>query len=106
MIPNAADNLAFKKRLPRQDPAERPEQLQIDLAESAPPVQNKSDLAYDRTSGQFYVQESYPKMWIILWTSLGESRRITLIDSQRADFLSRGNHQRNINRIFLWINHL
>lgn len=86
LIPNAADNLAFKKRLPRQDPAERPEQLQIDLADSATPVQNKSDLAYDRTSGQFYVRESYPrdvdnsvdKFW-------EKAEDNSPIDSQKAD---------------------
>lgn len=87
LIPNAADNLAFKKRLPRQDPAERPEQLQIDLAESAPPVQNKSDLAYDRTSGQFYVRESYPQDVDNSVDKFGEKAEDNSpIDSQKADF--------------------
>ena len=87
LIPNAADNLAFKKRLPRQDPAERPEQLQIDLADSAPPVQNKSGLAYDRTSGQFYVRESYPQDVDNSVDKFGEkSEDNSLIDSQKADF--------------------
>lgn len=86
LIPNAADNLAFKKRLPRQDPSERPEQLQIDLAESAPPAQNKSDLAYDRTSGQFYVRESYPQDVDNSVGKFGEKAEDnSLIDSQKAD---------------------
>lgn len=87
LIPNAADNLAFKKRLPRQDPAERPEQLQIDLADSATPVQNKSDLAYDRTSGQFYVRESYPRDVDNSVDKFGEKAEDNSpIDSQKADF--------------------
>lgn len=87
LIPNAADNLAFKKRLPRQDPSERPEQLQIDLAESAPPVQNKSDLAYDRSSGQFYVRESYPQDVDNSVDKFGEKTEDNSpIDSQKADF--------------------
>lgn len=87
LIPNAADNLAFKKRLPRQDPSERPEQLQIDLAESAPPAQNKSDLAYDRTSGQFYVRESYPQDVDNSVDKFGEKAEDNSpIDSQTADF--------------------
>lgn len=86
LIPNAADNLAFKKRLPRQDPSERPEQLQIDLAESAPPVQNKSDLAYDRTNGQFYVRESYPQDVDNSVDKFGEKAEDNSpIDSQKAD---------------------
>lgn len=86
LIPNAADNLAFKKRLPRQDPTERPEQLQIDLAESAP-AQNKSDLAYDRTSGQFYVRESYPQDVDNSVDKFGEKAEDNLqINSQKADF--------------------
>lgn len=86
LIPNAADNLAFKKRLPRQDPAERPEQLQIDLADSATPVQNKSDLAYDRTSGQFYVRESYPRDVDNSVDKFGEKAEDNSpIDSQKAD---------------------
>lgn len=87
LIPNAADNLAFKKRLPRQDPSERPEQLQIDLADSATPVQNKSDLAYDRTSGQFYVRESYPQDVDNSVDKFGEKAEDNSpIDSQKADF--------------------
>lgn len=87
LIPNAADNLAFKKRLPRQDPTERPEQLQIDLAEPTPPAQNKSDLAYDRTSGQFYVRESYPQDVDNSVDKFGEKAEDnSQLDSQKADF--------------------
>lgn len=87
LIPNAADNLAFKKRLPRQDPTERPEQLQIDLVEPTPPVQNKSDLAYDRTSGQFYVRESYPQDVDNSVDKFGEKAEDnSQLDSQKADF--------------------
>lgn len=87
LIPNAADNLAFKKRLPRQDTTERPEQLQIDLAEPTPPAQNKSDLAYDRTSGQFYVRESYPKDVDNSVDKFGEKAEDnSQLDSQKADF--------------------
>lgn len=87
LIPNAADNLAFKKRLPRQDPTERPEQLQIDLAEPTPPAQNKSDLAYDRTSGQFYVRESYPQDVDNSVDKFGEKAEDNLqSNSQKADF--------------------
>lgn len=70
LIPNAADNLNFKKRLPRQNPEEKPEQLQIDLhSETEKP---KGNLAYDSGTGNFYVRESFPQTVDSSVDNLGE----------------------------------
>ncbi|KAF1300916.1 DNA mismatch repair endonuclease MutL [Enterococcus sp. JM9B] len=52
LIPNAADNLSFKKK---QTPQEKTEQLAMDFAEP----RNTKGLSYDAASGKFFVEESY-----------------------------------------------
>lgn len=57
LIPNAADNLRFKKKLP---PQPKLEQMEIPLAQEPTtegPVKKTSNLSYDTTSGNFFVKE-------------------------------------------------
>lgn len=51
LIPNAADNLNFKKKVPNQ---EKTEQLSIELEQPQP---TKSGLSYDKATGNFFVAE-------------------------------------------------
>lgn len=53
LIPNAADNLRFKKKVDNQEKAE---QLTIDLEQ---PHSTKTGLSFDKTTGDFYVAESF-----------------------------------------------
>lgn len=61
LIPNAADNLGFKKKLPRQAPEERPEQLAMDLPNADGGIGAKTGLAFDARTGSFYVRETSPQ---------------------------------------------
>ncbi|MDT2757208.1 DNA mismatch repair endonuclease MutL [Enterococcus asini] len=80
LIPNAADNLNFKKRLPRQTPEEKPEQLQIDLTQPSS-EKPKGNLAYDSGTGNFYVRESFPQSVDSSVDKLGEK----LVDHPEKD---------------------
>ncbi|MFV0558253.1 MAG: DNA mismatch repair endonuclease MutL [Enterococcus sp.] len=54
LIPNAADNLRFKKKVERQ---EKVEQLGLDLAEA--PKKTNQGLTFDRITGKFVIEETY-----------------------------------------------
>jgi len=53
LIPNAADNLRFKKKVEHQ---EKPEQLAIELEQ---PKSSKHGLSFDKETGSFYIEESF-----------------------------------------------
>ncbi|MGX7196210.1 DNA mismatch repair endonuclease MutL [Enterococcus olivae] len=53
LIPNAADNLRFKKKVSDQKKAE---QLSIELEQ---PRASKTDLSFDKQTGDFYIEESF-----------------------------------------------
>lgn len=58
LIPNAADNLGFKKKVELQA---KVEQMEIPLTEqeaSAQPLRKPGSLGYDATSGNFFVKET------------------------------------------------
>ncbi len=53
LIPNAADNLRFKKKVEHQ---EKTEQLAIELEQ---PKSSKHGLSFDKETGSFYIEESF-----------------------------------------------
>lgn len=61
LIPNAADNLGFKKKQPLPPVAERPEQLAMELPASEAGTTAKTGLAFDAKTGSFYLKEAYPQ---------------------------------------------
>ncbi|EOI06758.1 DNA mismatch repair protein MutL [Enterococcus moraviensis ATCC BAA-383] len=61
LIPNAADNLRFKKKVEQQP---KVEQMEIPLSEpeeATRPTRKPSSLGYDAASGNFFVKESSPE---------------------------------------------
>ncbi|MBO0466892.1 DNA mismatch repair endonuclease MutL [Enterococcus plantarum] len=58
LIPNAADNLRFKKKV---EPQPKVEQMEIPLTEQeevTKPIRTSGSLGYDSTSGNFFVKET------------------------------------------------
>lgn len=61
LIPNAADNLRFKKKV---EPQPKVEQMEIPLTEQeevAKPIRKSGSLGYDPSSGNFFVKETSPE---------------------------------------------
>ncbi|WP_207695274.1 DNA mismatch repair protein [Enterococcus sp. DIV0212c] len=58
LIPNAADNLQFKKKVELQPKVEQMEIPLTEPQETAQPIRKPSSLGYDPTSGNFFVKET------------------------------------------------
>ncbi|ALS02557.1 DNA mismatch repair protein MutL [Enterococcus silesiacus] len=61
LIPNAADNLRFKKKIEQQPKVEQMEIPLTEQEETARPIRKPSSLGYDASSGNFFVKESTPE---------------------------------------------
>ncbi len=66
LIPNAADNLRFKKKVTDQETVE---QLAIDLEQ---PRTSKKGLSFDKATGSFYIEESFEQAVDNFVDKLGE----------------------------------
>ncbi|MEI5993799.1 DNA mismatch repair endonuclease MutL [Candidatus Enterococcus mansonii] len=58
LIPNAADNLRFKKKVESQPKVEQMEIPLTEQEESAKPIRKPGSLGYDSVSGNFFVKET------------------------------------------------
>ncbi|MGX7150781.1 DNA mismatch repair endonuclease MutL [Enterococcus ureasiticus] len=58
LIPNAADNLRFKKKIEQQPKVEQMEIPLTEQEEVAKPIRKPGSLGYDSTSGNFFVKET------------------------------------------------
>lgn len=58
LIPNAADNLRFKKKVEQQPKVEQMEIPLTEQEEVAKPIRKPGSLGYDSTSGNFFVKET------------------------------------------------
>lgn len=58
LIPNAADNLRFKKKIEQQPKVEQMEIPLTEQEETAKPIRKPGSLGYDPTSGNFFVKET------------------------------------------------
>ncbi|EOL45142.1 DNA mismatch repair endonuclease MutL [Enterococcus caccae] len=58
LIPNAADNLRFKKKVEQQPKVEQMEIPLTEQEETAKPIRKPGSLGYDSTSGNFFVKET------------------------------------------------